>query len=94
MKVDWLFNDNASRSCRKIAIELKCESFDNRTNFGKGIDDDLNKLNKQNLKPEYERIQRAVVGIYFEEKARKHLIQRDFINLYENTEISYLIKGL
>lgn len=50
---------------RNIIIEIKCQSFENRSNFCKGLLDDINKLNND-LSPDFRGSYLVVIGFYFE----------------------------
>jgi hypothetical protein len=65
---DWLLNSQIAD--QRIAVELKCQrqSDLDATVFLKGIQDDINKLNANNLPPG---VQGAVVGIFFSDPAFK-----------------------
>ena len=54
-RCDWLFNNTDPTVTQKIAIEIKCQSFDNRDAFTAGVGEDIAKLNQLNIsKREYE----------------------------------------
>lgn len=92
-RVDWLLNDNAA-TIQKIAIELKCQSFENRNVFTTGLQADIDKLQQGNLKPAYQGCQTGVMGIYFEESARNWVLANGFIEVFNNSDVGCAIKRL
>lgn len=85
-KVDWLLNDTDQSVAKKIAIELKCQSFENQKNFISGLDADIAKLAEANLKQAYHGCQRAVVGLCFTEDALQWMGTKNFILLHKTGE--------
>jgi hypothetical protein len=82
-KVDWLLNDNEQLVTHKIAIELKCESLENRKNFASGLEADIAKLIDANLKENYRGCRRAVVGLCFTPAALQWMGTKDFKILHK-----------
>ena len=91
-RVDWLFNDNATE-IEKLAVELKCQSFDNRNAFISGLQDDIAKL-QYNRKNGYRNCQAVAMGICFESNARNWMLNNGFLEVYEDGEISCCILKL
>lgn len=89
-RVDWLFNDNGTVP-EKIAVELKCQSFENYRAFNRGIDDDIAKLAQNRLKRTYRGCQTAVMGICFEQDARDYMLNLGFMEIYRSGEVSCCI---
>lgn len=77
-KVDWLLNDNDHSVANKVAIELKCESFENRSKFVSGLKGDIAKLADGKLKPDYRGCQTAVVGLCFTNAALQWMVDNKF----------------
>jgi hypothetical protein len=82
-KVDWLLNDTDQSVTNKIAIELKCQSFENQNKFTTGLEGDIAKLAEANLKAAYHGCRRAVVGICFTEDALQWMGAKNFKLLHE-----------
>ncbi len=92
-RVDWLFNNDAA-TVQKVAIELKCQSFENQNTFIAGLQDDINKLQPGNLNANYVGCQRGVMGIYFEETARNWVLANGFIEVFNNGDVGCAIRRL
>lgn len=92
-RVDWLFN-NSSPNVQKVAIELKCQSFENRNVFTAGLQADIDKLQQGNLNADYVGCQTGVMGIYFEEAARTWVLANGFIEVFNNGDIGCAIRKL
>jgi hypothetical protein len=92
-RVDWLFNNN-DVVAQKIAVEIKCQSFENHDSFIAGVGADIDKLAQDNLKLSFQTCQTGVMGIYFEEKARTWMLANEFTELFNNGEVGCAIRKL
>ena len=86
-KVDWLLNDSGRSVNTKVAIELKCQSFDNQKNFTGGLKADIAKLAQPNLKVAYRGCRTAVVGIAFTQDATGWMRISNFKTVYGSGEV-------
>jgi hypothetical protein len=93
-RVDWLFNNSDPDVTKKIAIEIKCQSFDNYNAFTAGVYDDMAKLSQDKLNPSFQTCQTGVLGLFFENKAGTWLDQRGFTTIYNNGQVGCAIKKL
>jgi len=93
-RVDWLFNNDDVNVKEKIAIELKCQSFENRDAFIAGVQADIAKLAQNKLKAQFRNCQTGVMGIYFEEVARTWMLANQFVEVFQNGEIGCAIRKL
>ncbi len=82
-KVDWLLNDADPSVTHKIAIELKCESIENRKNFASGLEADIAKLAEANLKANYRGCRTAVIGLCFTSAALDWMGTKNFKILHK-----------
>jgi hypothetical protein len=89
--VDWLVNALNDDNNTKIAIELKCQSFENSANFISGVYKDVQKLENGNVSPVYSGCQSAMIGIYFADKQRSWLIQNGFTEVFRTDDIGCAI---
>ncbi len=87
-KVDWLLNDSDERVTRKIAIELKCQSFENQKRFTSGLDGDIAKLAQANLKEDYRGCKTVVVGVSFTQDAADWMRDNHFNNRLKTGDIA------
>ena len=85
-KVDWLLNDSYQSVDSKIAIELKCQSFENEKKFTSGLESDIAKLAEANLKVVYRGCQTVVVGICFTNAALQWMNNKKFKILHQTDE--------
>jgi hypothetical protein len=99
LSTDILVNANITANQQQIlVVEMKCESLyqqiRDRNAFLNGIDADILKLHRNNLKPNFQNAQRCVLGIYFDNAARNGLMQRGFFEFFENGEVGCAVKLL
>ncbi|NER52623.1 MAG: hypothetical protein F6J92_39490 [Symploca sp. SIO1A3] len=93
-RVDWLFNNQDPTVGNKIAIELKCQSFENRNTFTNGLAADEAKLAQANLKAAYQGCQTGVMGISFEPTATNWMQANNYVLVFKNADIAIGIKKL
>jgi hypothetical protein len=93
-RVDWWFNNADLTITNKIAIEIKCQSFENRDAFVAGVQADIAKLAQVKIKPMLRTCQTGVMGIYFENVARDWMLANNFIEVYNNGQIGCAIRKL
>jgi hypothetical protein len=95
LSTDLLVNANITANQQQIiVVEMKCQSLQNFNNFLTGIDADILKLHRANLKPNFQHAQLCVMGIYFDQNARDGLLARGFFEFYNNGEIGCAAKLL
>ena len=87
-KVDWLLNDNDQSVINKVAIELKCQSFENKDGFTGGLESDIAKLAQANLKVNYKGCKTAVVGIAFTQDAADWMGNHHFDNQFQSGDVA------
>lgn len=92
-RVDWLFNNNDVVTS-KLAIEIKCQSFDNRDAFTAGVGADIAKLNQLNINPHFQTCQTGVLAICFSEDALLWLQGNGFAIIYNNGQVAVAIRKL
>ncbi len=85
-KVDWLLNNADPLVTHKIAIELKCESIENRNNFTSGLEADIVKLTDANLRTNYRGCRRVVVGLGFTPAAFEWMETKNFKILHKTAD--------
>lgn len=93
-KVDWLFNDQDTDKTKRIAVEIKCQSFNNWQAFVPGIEDDINKLQQSRIKTQFKTCTTVVMGIYFENEARLWMKSNGFNEIFINGQIGIAIRKL
>lgn len=93
-KVDWLFNDSDPDPRACIAIELKCQSFENQGNFIREVQKDILKLSRTNMYDGYKDCQKGVMGIYFEPKAQKWMKDNGFTEIHVGEDVGCAIRRL
>lgn len=93
-RVDWLFNNTDPAVAKKMAIEIKCQSFDNRDAFTAGVAADALKLAQDNLNPAFQTCQTGVLALFFTEEAGRWLESKKFIVIYNNKEVGCAILKL
>ena len=94
-KVDWLINNGDPTKADRIAVELKCQSFENQSGFVKGLDNDEKKLDQNNLNSNYKGCQTIVMGIAFESNAFEWMKKNGYTTAtYDNGEVAIGLKQL
>ncbi|WP_118973301.1 hypothetical protein [Taibaiella koreensis] len=93
-RVDWLFNNNDLDVKKKLAVEIKCQSFENRDAFIAGVEADIAKLAQNKIKLQFRTCQTGVMGIYFEDTARTWMLANNFTEIFVNGEIGCAIRKL
>lgn len=93
-RCDWLFNNTDPTVTQKIAIEIKCQSFDNRDAFTAGVGEDIAKLNQLNIDPYFRTCQTGVLAICFAPEALTWLETHNFFIIYNNTQVACGIRKL
>jgi hypothetical protein len=93
-RVDWLFNNTDPTVTQKIAIEIKCQSFDNRDAFTAGVGADILKLSQANLNPIFQTCQTGVLALYFTNEAEVWLEANHFAILFSNGQVGCGIRKL
>lgn len=95
-RVDLLFNDgdNPPPVAQMLAIEIKCQSFDNRNAFTAGMGQDVQKMAQGNISNYYQGIQTAAMGFCFEQTAVTWMTTNNFTAVFNNGEIFCGIRKL
>lgn len=93
-KVDWLFNDTDIDKTKRIAVELKCQSFNNWEAFIPGIEADILKLQQDRIKVQFRTCATIVMGIYFEPGTRNWMRMNGFNEIFINGQIGIGIRKL
>jgi hypothetical protein len=93
-RCDWLYNNTSVNVTDKIAIEIKCQSFDNRDAFTAGVAADIAKLNQNNIRPSFKTCQTGVLGLFFTNEAKQWLEANQFIVIFNNSQVGCAIRKL
>ena len=93
-RVDWLFNNDDMDVAKKIAVEIKCQSFNNWDAFIAGVQADMEKVDQDNLADEFQGCTTVVMGIYFENIARNWMKRNGFNEIFINGEIGVAIRKM
>ena len=93
LSAHWMFNSTSS-SIQHIVVEICAQSQQNRSLFHQSLKTNLQKLQPNSLKTEYQDAQRAIMAVYFDADARSCLLSNRFIEVFNNGEVGCCIRRL